>query len=416
MLLLPTAEERDWLAHSLRKLFAQHDRSLLDAAPCVTPTDDWFPEIWEPTPAKAHLLTQRLMHYAGLESLPLRLEAFDDETAENVWDGGTAGLFYGIEDGRARIGLHVREFGDAEVAAGVLAHEVAHAFREHHALVVHDREKEEFLTDLTTIALGFGILTTNNTDRYRSTGNYSQTSWSTSSVGYLPPHAMAYALALWLRARGDDEEVRSAKKHLEPNQLACFKAALEDLDSEEKPVRERLGVRDRTCTSIDWKAFVPRNPSPDEVYEPDLDEDADPHSNAGETVYATPNDSSFAVGIWAAIAGFTVGWIAGIVTFDGMASLRPVWLGLVLATISGYLAHRMARRLVCSECHTALQRTAPTCPACGGTNGGFKSDNELRILREEEFDRRAQEEIPFQECDECEPELPCDAHRGTPDE
>jgi hypothetical protein len=237
-------------------------------------------------------------------------------------------LFYGIEDGRARIGLHVREFGDAEVAAGVLAHEVAHAFHEHHALVVHDREKEEFLTDLTTIALGFGILTTNNTDRYRSTGNYSQTTWSTSSVGYLPPHAMAYARALWLRARGDDEEVRSATKHLEPNQLACFNAALEDLDSEEKPAQDRLGGRDRTPTSIDWKAFVPRTPSPDEIYERDSDEDHHPQSNAGETGYATPNDSSFAVGIWAAIAGFTIGWMAGIVTFDGMASLRPVWLGL----------------------------------------------------------------------------------------
>jgi hypothetical protein len=74
-MLLPPAEEHDWLAHSLRKLFAQHDRSLLDSAPCVTPTDDWFPEIWEPTAAHSHLLTQRLMQHAGLASWGLRLES-----------------------------------------------------------------------------------------------------------------------------------------------------------------------------------------------------------------------------------------------------------------------------------------------------------------------------------------------------
>jgi hypothetical protein len=39
MLLLPTAEERDWLAHSLRKLFAQHDRTLRHPNGRVVPGD-----------------------------------------------------------------------------------------------------------------------------------------------------------------------------------------------------------------------------------------------------------------------------------------------------------------------------------------------------------------------------------------
>ncbi|HVT04769.1 MAG TPA: hypothetical protein VHL58_15505, partial [Thermoanaerobaculia bacterium] len=69
-----------------------------------------------------------------------------------------------------------------------------------------------------------GILTTNNTDRYRASGNYRVTQWSTSAAGYLPPQSMAWLLALQIAVRDRRGERARVTQHLEPNQRAFFKA------------------------------------------------------------------------------------------------------------------------------------------------------------------------------------------------
>src|SRR5437899_2947261 len=127
---LPSLEERQWLTHALKKVIARRGAGLLDSAPLVEPTNDWFPEKWASTAIHGHRLAQRLMYYAGLNAVNISLSAFEPAqiAGEDIpWDAGTAGWFAGIRDGRAFFGLHVRQFSDPEAAAGVLAHEVAHA-------------------------------------------------------------------------------------------------------------------------------------------------------------------------------------------------------------------------------------------------------------------------------------------------
>lgn len=265
---LPSDEERQWLANALRTLIARNE--LLDATPLVQPANDWFPEPWAATAAHGHRLAQRMMHYAGLGTLRLALSAYEpDEGAEDAWDVGTAGWFAGIDEGRAYFGLHVDQFLDPEAAAGVLAHEVAHAWRTHHRLTVDDRDEEELLTDVTTVVLGFGILSTNNTDRYRSAGDWNETRWTISSAGYLPPQSMAYLLALWMLARGKAGERKIIERHLEPNQLGFFRAALDELAGTD--VRALLGAGAPVAVR-EPAPFVPREPAGDEISEPEYEE------------------------------------------------------------------------------------------------------------------------------------------------
>jgi hypothetical protein len=156
-----------------------------------------------------------------------------------------------------------------QAAVGVMAHEVAHAWRNEKHLVADAREREELLTDLTTIYLGFGVLSTNSTDRYRSSGGYGYTSWSVSSLGYLPPNAMAWLLALQATARDDRDEQRAIERHLEPNQKACFRAAMSELANEASWIEAlRLPPRDT------WPARAPLTPAT--IVEPDEDEVAEP--------------------------------------------------------------------------------------------------------------------------------------------
>jgi hypothetical protein len=274
---LPSADERQWLTHALKKLIAKRGVDLLDAAPLVEPTNEWFPEKWSTTAAHGHRLAQRLLYYAGLAALRPTLSAYEPQRNEDgtvPWDAGTAGWFAGIADGRAHFGLHVGQFSDPEAAGGVLAHEVAHAWRAHHRLVIDDREKEELLTDVSTVALGFGILSTNNTDRYRSSGTWSVTTWSVSAVGYLPPQAMAYILALWSAARGKTGERKRIERHLEPNQLSFFRAALDEIAELDKTPRQLLGIEGPPSIHavVTPEAFTPREPSRDEIAEPEYEE------------------------------------------------------------------------------------------------------------------------------------------------
>lgn len=416
---LPSEEERQWLINALKRILGRRSgEDLLSAVPLVEPTDEWFPEPWAQTAAHGHRLAQRLMYYAGLDDLEISLNAYQavwtgDEN--EPWDSRTAGWFAGIHKGRAHFGLQVRQFRDPEVAAGVLAHEVAHAWRNQHNLVVEDRDKEELLTDVTTIALGFGILTTNVTDRYRSSGDWSRTTWSISSGGYLPPQSMAYLLALWCLARDVDGESKAIARHLEPNQLSYFRAAIEELEQNESTARELLHLVDvaRMEPQREPDAFTPRDPSPDEIEEPPKPAERDALMNRGKTVYQRARRE---VGLTAGLVAFLVlmlTWLIALSINDSNMALDLLIAAVIATAVSVYAARR-ARRPACAACGIHLNDpSSSTCPGCGGTIGRYVTIRELQRIREEEMDRRAAESIEYEDCDECLPEEPCAKHAPT---
>ena len=411
MNLLPSEEERQWLTNALRKIL--RGTRLLDSAPLVEPTNEWFPEMWSTTAAHGHRLAQRLLYYAGLQKLRPTLSAFEpaevDEDGMQPWDAGTAGWFAGIDNGRAHFGLHVGQFADPEAAAGVLAHEVAHAWRAHHRLVIDDRDEEEHLTDVTTIALGFGILSTNNTDRYRSSGDARVTTWSVSSVGYLPPQAMAYALALWSGARGKSEERRAIERYLENNQRSFYRAALEEI-AERAPAHELLGVAPMATAFVPRpEDFTPTDPHGDEIEEPEYEDPAE--VNRGRMVYRKARGSPLTHAYLGALAGFLFGGIAGVTVWG--ESSNAMTAALVCTVFATVLAIGQSRSSVCSDCGVKASDDRALCTGCGGTLGRRVTERELRRIREDELDARAAASVPYEDCSACAPEQPCAAHRAT---
>jgi hypothetical protein len=246
--LLPDEVERSQLIEQLAEtLRAAGGRSFL-TAPLVEPSDRWFPDRWTPDEAGVSRLIERLLGYADLGALTLTLELdrFSDAGGKVLQDGragghsGTAAWFAGIRDGVCSFGVDVDQLGDPHGLVGTLAHEVAHAYRTTHALRVSDRELEEQLTDLTTIVLGFGVLTVNASQRFRSGSSGAGGSWySRSEGGYLAMQSMSYLLAVQVVARG--ESASAVARLLATNQRACFKAACRELGARDA-VLERLGL------------------------------------------------------------------------------------------------------------------------------------------------------------------------------
>src|SRR5262249_47131793 len=139
------------------------------SAPLLEPRVEHFPDPWRPDGLGVERLARRLLGYAGLADLGVEVELFESDVARDKlgsFEGSWAHLamaawLAGIQDGRCLFGADARKLATPDVLVGVMAHEVAHAFRHRHELALANRDVEERLTDLTTVYLGFGVLTTN---------------------------------------------------------------------------------------------------------------------------------------------------------------------------------------------------------------------------------------------------------------
>ena len=414
MELLPSVEERKWLGRYLRKLIERKGAETFLQSPLLEPTSRYFPDPWSGRVSDVHRLTQRLMHQAGLGELRLSLQGFAG--GKKTWDSGTAGWFAGIMGDTCEMGVHVSQLANPEAAVGVMAHEVAHAWRSYHRLKADDHDREELLTDLTTIFLGFGIFTTNNTDRYRASGTWSETRWSVSSGGYLPPAAMAWVLALQAVARDRKDEMRAIEKHLEPNQRECFHTALDEIGREPEWL-EALSLPEETpSTTHAYQLIEVHDPTPEEAVELPDKPGPDPNRNAGLQVFRVPKPRNAGLSYVGAFVGLFAGIGVGVILF-GEGSIDAVGASMLgCAFIGAVIAPFFTRRkFFCSErnCFAPVERDAATCPGCGGTFiRTLRNQKEFAKNRLDQLDRDALT-IEYEECDECKPEVPCAKHAAT---
>lgn len=249
---------RTWLVEALADLLAREGAATFLEARILEPTARDFPDPFTPDEAGVRALLARILTHAGLSHLGVELETFSqpdevlalDERGEARRTGheGAAAWFAGIVDGACRFGVAVERIAQPETLVATLCHEVAHAWRHARGVCVEDRELEEPLTDLTTVYLGFGLLTTNGAYLYRSGGEdagiRSYTRWSHARAGYLAPEAMSFLLAAQVKCRGLGWLARRRLVgRLEANQASYFAwawRALGDADA----LRQVLGIAD----------------------------------------------------------------------------------------------------------------------------------------------------------------------------
>lgn len=355
-------EDQHALGRELGELSAAMGPTWLLEAPILLPRPEDFPDDWRPDLDGAELMLERLLTSAGLGDLPFVLEPFtsDDDVPDSLsaWHRANrvAAYFAGRdESGALRFGVDVDQLNDPEVLSGIWAHEVAHAFRHVHQLVVADSEVEEELTDLTTIALGFGCLTTNNAWRLRRraelNGAWVRTETTTRRLGYLPLQAMAFALGLQVRLRVAANRpvgVRAIRDMLEPAQRETFDATLDLGEAEVKALVVLPPVE--TWRRVDLPATLERQTlsdapvtekAPDETLEPVI-------------AFRVRQRARFTVlSIFTAMLGAI-----------GGASLWSPWGALLFALGPTLIAIRRTSTPECSACERSVRLAATTCPAC----------------------------------------------------
>jgi hypothetical protein len=366
-------DEQGWLVARLAELVKARGWEPLITNPILEPSDEYFPTRWTNDGAGYYWTTRRILRFAGLDDLDPVIEVFQAGSETPDVPDIAAAWFGGIEEGRCRFGVKLSAIQDAEEFVAAMAHEVAHAYRSHYLLRHEDRREEELLTDLTTIYLGFGLLSTNASYRYRVSGRqagmYAITQWSHSHLGYLPLQAMTFLLSLQMVVRGEREaELRRIRRGLEPTQRAGFDEGMKRLGPIGDDLRLSLGIPDPSQWPSDRESPValealegtPRAI----VHKPRTIEVGRGLPNTGRPIYRIRISSTVQfglIGVPIAVA------VLGLGAILGWPPLAAVGLPCAIPVLLGILGSRRIRD-VCSDpnCGNVIPPGAEVCSRCGG--------------------------------------------------
>jgi len=387
---LPAGEHRDRLLAALANLIRRRGFETFVSAPLLLPRSEYFPERWERSVSGARRLLRRLMHYAGLGELKVQLKAWRERPlipghlAASDVDGHAAAWFAGIHDGTCEFGLELDQLRKEDSLVAALGHEVAHAYREHHGLVISDRELEEKLTDLTCVYLGFGVFNV-NASLAVETGGLSASGerllYERNSLGYLSPAEFALLLATQLAVRDDAAEQREVRSELLPNHAALLAQGLREF-SDVAALRQRFAIPepDSWPPRVGIEALA-RLPDDEEPTSEGALEHGPTLAREGGVVFRVKGDRALPLSLLglggSAILGLSLG--AGTFGFYALCAL---------GTAGGVFAGRRLRADDCSGCRARLAAQADQCAGCGQSVAGEIATHDERLEAEERYHAR----------------------------
>ena len=376
-------DEQEWLTTQTAKLIGRAGLDRYVAATIVEPTDQWFPDEWHRDDTSVALLAKRVFEHAELADVTISADLVTSETGHGL-------SAVELDATHVKLVVDPAHLADPLALIAYLARLAAVVFRIRHALEDADPEQERRLIDLTTIYLGFGLLTTNAAYRYRASGelqgNRAVTRWSHDEQGALPAATMAIALATQLVARDAEAgELRRVVRQLETNQAEVFQTACRQLRSDY--VVLALGLPSRSK----WPARRSPPPAPTTAWprlwrkEPNLPVATARSTglrghNSGRAVLRLPQTKRGGGGFVGMFAGMVPTIAIAVHGFGGaaMGALAGSWL-------LGMFVGSRVRYDVCSDpdCGIRLKAGVERCPRCGGHIAGSVLKGENRLEAEE---------------------------------
>lgn len=365
---LPPPARREWLLDRLGDLVERVGVEPLVAWPLIEPDTQFFPDRWDPSDDRTIVrLLRRLLWYAGLDELDVSLHVVDEgESARKPGfiveqpHSDTVAWYAGIDGDTCLFGVFRSRLTTGDEFVAAMAHEVAHAYRHVHGLAVNHTDTEEQLTDLTTVFLGTGILSTNAAYRYRSSAVgesvLSGHQWEHKRLGYLGHESLAFLLAARCSlAELSPREIARVAALLEPTQRECFAAAVRFFDESDESLLHRLRLPPR--------ARWPEPESVDDLIAWDGSADTEPLPQQRKAVEDAPEFAVARVRDHRYLAAATAAALSSTVGLLSSGEWRAVLLAAPLVALVVGSSLRSFRCGVrgCPDAVSLGQR----CPRCG---------------------------------------------------
>ncbi len=204
-----TKEDKVWVDEDLNWLRTEFGEEHFMEIRTVTPTKDFYERTFDGTEKDAKFILERTMELMNIQDADIKLEFFSDSPIEmadgtilttpaNIngsWESASG--TYQQTENETIISIERGQLKNPISLIATISHELSHQI-----LLGENRieENDEFLTDFTAIAYGFGIFIGNSRFQFTSQGF----GWQSSSQGYLPEQIIAYAMA-WLSKERNEE-------------------------------------------------------------------------------------------------------------------------------------------------------------------------------------------------------------------
>ncbi|WP_426065381.1 hypothetical protein [Flavobacterium sp. DSP2-3-1] len=201
-----TIDDKEWIEEGLLFLRENFSAEHFDNLQTITPTKDFYNITFKGNEEDAEFILKRTMEIMIINDTEINLEFFSDQPVEMA-DGtilstpadmngswkSAAGLYEEKNDEKT-IYIERGQLKNTISLIATISHELSHLI-----LLGENRieENDEYLTDLTAIAYGFGIFIGNSRFQHSTFQNSTNFGWQMSKQGYLPEQIIAYSMA-WL--------------------------------------------------------------------------------------------------------------------------------------------------------------------------------------------------------------------------
>jgi hypothetical protein len=238
-----TDEERLWVEDGFRRLGRMLGWSRMQNARVILPTDEFFPDAYEPDESGLRALFLRVCGYMGVNPSGVELDIFPDSSehledlpAYSYRSNDAAGLHFGADEGALPlVAVKSSLLKDPLAMVATIAHELGHVILLGGGHMSRGAEDMEPMTDLVAIYLGLGVFTANSARRFQQFQDDRRQGWSMKHLGYLPETVFGYALAWFARLR--DEARPPWVAHLNTNLKVYFRQSTEWLRQQTAPIQ-----------------------------------------------------------------------------------------------------------------------------------------------------------------------------------
>ncbi|MBK6920967.1 MAG: hypothetical protein IPH07_26465 [Deltaproteobacteria bacterium] len=400
--LLPAADERDAILESLAGLVRARGYEHLVLSPLVEPDERHFPDRWGGGEASVARVLRRLLVYADLEGVQPRIVVEPDLGLGPMSPAGVGSPAWlaGVVDGVPQVRVRESSLRDPFVLVPAMARVASAIFRKQHRLATGDPEREERQVDLTSVFLGFGLVTVPAAVRRSTSRAGGRVQATTTRIGVLDPRSLAFALAVVLELRGTEgARMRGIDERLGADGAAFVAAARTWFRAQPQALADRLAVPPRAQWPDPPALSLLTAPLPDDPatsMEQRLDEDKGVQGmNAGKPVFRVERSKAMRLARMLGLPVLLLGMLAGRMN---VGVEFEMWKAMLIAgglALTGLLIGRLLPDARCSEpkCGQTLTKDQLTCPLCGGRIAGVIHHPRERLAAEEAL-ARAEGEPP----------------------
>lgn len=210
-----TPEDKAWVDEALQWLQENLGKDHFMEIRTVTPTKNYYGRTFDKSEQDAEFILERTMELMNIQDVDIQLVFFSDSPIKMA-DGeilsspadingewkSAAGTYEENADGIV-ISIEREQLNDTLSLIATISHELSHQI-----LLGENRieENDEYLTDLTAIAYGFGIFLGNSSFNFSTGTMAGGFGWEMNAQGYLPEQIIAYAMAKLSNIRNESTE------------------------------------------------------------------------------------------------------------------------------------------------------------------------------------------------------------------